>query len=238
MRLVEAVDPEHRPARRPQRRRPASGPRARSRRPLRHARRLRLDPARRSRATPLPPSPRRSSRPGRRPRAAGRARARARPGSRRPSRARRRRPARAASRSPRRLTLKAISGRRAPTITPPGALVEPRRAEVRCELARVDPPLQLLWPPRRKKAGPRPGASSPYRNTGSPSSSPIRRASTSAVSLRPFHVLRLDRHDRDDVGGADPRMGAFVPAQVDRSRAQRDPRKQRLDQRRPPRRRA
>ena len=90
------------------------------------------------------------------------ARARARPGSRR----RVSRTSAAISRadlesSPRRLTLNAISGRRAPTSTPPADRIEPRRPEVGRELARVDAPLQLLRPAAPEERGPAPRRAPP-----------------------------------------------------------------------------
>ena len=84
--------------------------------------RLRRDRARRSRAARPPPSPRRSSRPARGPRLGQvepeRAHAREAAAC---ARARRPRSRCAASSEPRRLTLNAISGLRAPTMTPPTA---------------------------------------------------------------------------------------------------------------------
>ena len=47
---------------------------------------------------------------------------------------------------------------------------------------------------------------------------------------RAAHLVRFQRHDRDDVGGADPRMGALVAAQVDAVARAGDAREQRLDQ--------
>ena len=56
----------------------------------------------------------------------------------------------------------------------------------------------------------------------------MRRASVSRRLLRALQVVGLDRDDRNDVRGADPRMRAVVPAQVDPLARARDPRQQRL----------
>ena len=175
---------------------------------------LRRRPARRSRAARPPPSPRRSCSPGRGRRAAGRGRARARPGSRRRVSRTTAAIARATSTSSlRRLTLKAISGRRAPTSTAPARGIELRRAEVRRELARVDPPLELLRPaaPEERRAAAR------RRRRGRPADRARRsaRPPPAPPPARPLHVLRAHRDERDDVRRADPRMRALVPAQVD-----------------------
>ena len=74
---------------------------------------------------------------------------------------------------PRRLTLKAISGRRAPTSTPPAALVEPGRPEVGRELAGVDAPLQLLGPAAAEER--RPAARRRARRRGTPAARARRR---------------------------------------------------------------
>ena len=101
--------------------------------------------ARRSRAGPPPRSPPRSCSPGRARPAAARARAPARRGSRRPLADERRDLPRGVER-PRRLTLKAISGRRAPTSTPPGRSSSRAGPKSGASSPRVDPPLQLLRP--------------------------------------------------------------------------------------------
>ena len=66
---------------------------------------------------------------------------------------------RAASSGPRRFTLKAMSGRRAPTITPPadGSSRDGPKSGTSSALSN----LRCSWsvPPLRKKAGPRPGGS-------------------------------------------------------------------------------
>ena len=115
------------------------------------------DRARRSRAAPPPPSPRRSCSPGRARRAAGRARARARPGSRR----RVSRTTAAISRATSSVAAEVDVER---DQRPPraddhaaGRRVEPRGPEVGRELARVDPPLQLLRPAAPEERRPAPG---------------------------------------------------------------------------------
>ena len=47
-------------------------------------------------------------------------------------------------------------------------------------------------------------------------------------TLRPRHVLRAERNERDDVGSPDPRVGSLVPAQVDALLGARDAREQGL----------
>ena len=56
------------------------------------------------------------------------------------------------------MTLKAISGRAGSDEHPAGPFVQPRGPEVRRELARVDPLLQLLRPAPAEERGPSPGA--------------------------------------------------------------------------------
>ena len=161
-RRVEAVDPEHRAGRGGggAGRHQADELRADDRRA--RARGLLARSARRCRAAPPPPSPRRSCSPGRARRAAARGRARARPGSRRRSRGRPRRSRVRPRARLRRLTLNAISGRRAPTSTPPARR---RRSRAGPKSASSSPAsirrCSSSGPPRRKNAGPRPGASSP-----------------------------------------------------------------------------
>src|SRR5438105_2807521 len=48
--------------------------------------------------------------------------------------------------------------------------------------------------------------------------------------MRPRHVLGSQRHDRNDVGGADPRMSAFVRAKVDQVTGARNPGEKRVDE--------
>ena len=67
-------------------------------------------------------------------------------------------------------------------------------------------------------------------NTGRPSSAPIRSPTRLRRRARALQVLRPQRHDRHHVGGADPRVRAFVGAQVDPLDGDRDPCQQRVGQ--------
>ena len=95
-----------------------------------------------------------------------------------------------------------------------GGRIEPRRAEVGRELAGVDPALELL---AARRAGRTPARAPvpPYRKTGRPSS-PIRPATSQATPPAPAPcppgATGTSGHD---VGRADPRVRALVPAQVD-----------------------
>ena len=138
---------------------------------------------------------------------------------------------RAASTSaPTRLTLNAISGGRAPTITPPAA--------------------------GSRRSGPKSGASSPAsirRCSSSGPAAPVERGAASRGELPvekdreaqlladaarererrragALGVLGAQRHDRDDVRDADPRMRAVVAAQVDPPARAGDRGQQRLDE--------
>src|SRR5262245_47669342 len=89
---------------------------------------------------------------------------------------------RAASSGPRRLTLNAISGLRTPTSTPPADSDSCRGPNSGAISPASTRRCSSRGPPRRKNAGPRPSQRSPYRNTGSESSSPTRRPSSRAAS--------------------------------------------------------
>ena len=124
--------------------------------------------------------------------------------------------------------MKAISG--APRADDHGAgrRIERARAEIRRELARVDPALELR---RCRRAGRRPGRAR-AASTGTRAARARRagRRARSAAAARAIHVCRVDRNDRDDVRGADPRMRALVAAQVDPLPRHLDPRDERLDE--------
>ena len=108
--------------------------------------------------------------------------------------------------------------------------IELARAEIRLELADADPPAQLVRPAAAEERG------APARRQLAVEedrqaelfSDPPTQDERRLERLR--HLLRPDRHDRHDVRGSDPRMGALVPAQVDPLAGAVDPRQQRLDQ--------
>ena len=58
----------------------------------------------------------------------------------------------------------------------------------------------------------------------------MRSPTSQGRGARPLEVAGLERHDRDDVGGADPRVGTVVQAQVDPLDRRRDPCEQRVGQ--------
>ena len=113
--------------------------------------------------------------------------------------------------SPRRLTLNAISGRRAPTMTPPARSSSRAGPKSGRELARVDPPLELRRARRaRKNAGPAPGAELAVEEDRQAelAADPLRESQRAVP--RPLAVFRSERDDRHDVGGADSRVRALV----------------------------
>ena len=57
-----------------------------------------------------------------------------------------------------------------------------------------------------------------------------RRPTTRGRRLRARQVVRAERHDRDDVGGADPRVRAVVSPQVDSLDRDADARDERVDE--------
>ena len=99
--------------------------------------------------------------------------------------------------------------------------IELRRPEVRRELARIDPPLQLAGPAAAEERRPaaRPDLAVEEHRQPELLADPPRELERGGT--RTLHVLGPDRHDRDDVGGADPRMHALVVAKIDPLRARR-----------------
>ena len=83
-------------------------------------------------------------------------------------------------------------------------------------------------PPFRKNAGPRPGASSPIEKDRQVEllADPARELTRGLLRTR--HVLGHDRHERDDVGCADPRMSPLVAAEIDAVARACDPRQEGL----------
>jgi SAM-dependent methyltransferase len=95
-----------------------------------------------------------------------------------------------------------------------GALVEARRPEIRLHLAGVQPSLQL-----GRSAAPEEGRPSTLRELAVEEDRQrevVRDPSRylGGAFARALHVLRDDRNDGNDVGGADPWMRAFMRAQV------------------------
>jgi hypothetical protein len=109
-----------------------------------------------------------------------------------------------------------------------GGLVKALGAEVRPQVASVDPTLQLIRTAAPEERGP--------AARGELAVQEDREAEVVADSPRQLlcgvprtrHVIREDRHDGDHVGGADPRMSSFVTAQVDPLPGARDRREQRV----------
>ena len=127
--------------------------------------------------------------------------------------------------------MNAISGRRAPTITPPARSSSLRRAEVGRELAGVDPPLELLRPAAPEERRPAPRRQLAVEEDRQPELRPDPARQRQRRLAGVLQVVTPDRHDRNDVRGADPRMRAFVPAQVDPLARAGDAGQQRLDER-------
>src|SRR5581483_10359409 len=88
--------------------------------------------------------------------------------------------------------------------------IEPARAEVGRELAVVDPSLELLRPaaPEERRASARADLAVEEDRQLELGTEPARKRERRG--FRTLHVRRLDRHDRDDVGGADSRVDAAV----------------------------
>src|SRR5205814_7984914 len=103
------------------------------------------------------------------------------------------------------------------------------RPEVGRELAVVDAPLQLLraaapeerWPAARSELGIEEDRQAEL------AADPTRDLVRGCAGA--FHVLRADRHDGDDVRGADARMHSLVAPQIDAVARARDAREQRVD---------
>ena len=93
--------------------------------------------------------------------------------------------------------------------------MQTRRAEVLHDAARIEPLLQLACPATPEER--RPPAGRRLRVEEHRQREVIAEPPCELESAHPrtLQVLRHDRHDRHDVGGPDPRMRAFVPAQVD-----------------------
>ncbi|MFN8186735.1 MAG: hypothetical protein U0R69_06635 [Gaiellales bacterium] len=112
-----------------------------------------------------------------------------------------------------------------------GRRVEPGRPSIRRELPRVDPPLQLLRPAATKEGrAPCLLAQAAVQEDGQLELAGEAVGEGERRRPRPWLVLRPDRDERDDVGGADPRMDALVGTEVDALDRDPDPREQRLDE--------
>ena len=98
------------------------------------------------------------------------------------------------------------------------------------ELARVDATLQHLWPAPPEEGRSSPGAERAVEEDGQVELLPHPSREPLGGRSRPLFVLGCQRHERDDVGGPDPRMCPLVPAQVDQLGRAGDPRQQRLDE--------
>ena len=100
---------------------------------------------------------------------------------------------------------------------------------LRLELAPVDATLQLLRPALPEEGGPVPGAELPVEEDRQPELVPHPNCEPLGRVSRPSFVLGRERHERDDVGGAGPRMRPLVLAQVDQLSRAGDAGQQRLD---------
>src|SRR6266545_3939073 len=105
---------------------------------------------------------------------------------------------------------------------PARALVELRRAEVGLELARIEPPLQLLGTAAAKERGPSTSRELPVEEYRQRELAADRTRDLARAHTRPLEVLRSDRNDGDDVRSADARMRPFVRAEVDPLACDRD----------------
>ena len=106
-----------------------------------------------------------------------------------------------------------------------------RRPAVGCELARVDPPLKLLRAPAPEERG----LAAVLRQASVEEDRQAEvvahpRGEGESRFARRRLVLGAQRHERDDVRGADPRVCSLVPAQVDPLGSRRDPGGERLDE--------
>ena len=129
-----------------------------------------------------------------------------------------------------RFTLNAISGRRAPTMTPPARSSSSRRTVVRAKLARVDAALELLRTPAPVERGPslRRRVAVEEHRQAELGADPIREPQRAIP--RPFAIARIECDDRHDVCRADSGMSAFVAAEVDPVARTGDSRQQCLDE--------
>ncbi len=123
---------------------------------------------------------------------------------------------RAASSPPLRLTLNAISGRRAPTRTAPADSCEALGAEVRLQLARVDPALKLLRAAAPEERGPATRCELPVQEDRQ---TEIADRFAGPVPLRSSRARGMSSREigttGNDIGGPDAWMCSFVLAQVD-----------------------
>jgi putative phosphoesterase len=109
--------------------------------------------------------------------------------------------------------------------------MEPRRAEVGGKLARVDSALKLLGASAAEEGGlPAVPGQPPVEEHGQLElcADPLGEGESRGPCA--WLVLVLDRHEGDDVGRSDPRVGALVAAQVDPLGGATDPGEQRLDE--------
>ena len=108
--------------------------------------------------------------------------------------------------------MKAISGRRAPTSTPPARSSSHGGPYAGLHLPGVETALQLLGPAAPEERRPAALADLAVEEHRQPE---LRREPLPDQPRDPRgapHVLGTQRHDRDDVRGADPRMRALVRA--------------------------
>jgi len=113
------------------------------------------------------------------------------------------------------------------------AWVEAGRPAVRCDLARVDPPLQLSRPSAPEQRGPDTRCELGVQEDGKAEllADPVRERERGL--LRQLELLWPDSHQGNDVGRADTRMDAVVAAEIDPLACGRDPGDERLDELRP-----
>src|SRR5262249_53608902 len=95
------------------------------------------------------------------------------------------------------------------------AIVEPPRAVVGRELARVDAALELVRAAAAEKGRATPAPHLAVEEGRQAGLVPDARGRRERRLAGPRHVARLEGNDRDDVGGADPRVRAGVRAEVD-----------------------
>src|SRR5439155_13392772 len=93
--------------------------------------------------------------------------------------------------------------------------VETRRTKVRRELAVVEAPLERLGPAAPEKGGPPARRRFAVEEDGKLQLGADPAGDDKRALARAVAVGWIDRHDGNDVGGADARMGAFMRTQID-----------------------
>ena len=128
-------------------------------------------------------------------------------------------------------TLYATSGARAPTRTTPERVSIVLRPVVRLELSFFHETDQPVEPAASKEGGASFGADLAVAEYGQAEFLTDTARQLPRSLDREQHLVRAERNQRDDVGGADAGMDAHVPAQIDELGGAGDTRQKRVDER-------